>query len=368
MSCNTVIFISMHLPSLNVPEAGQKIAYDNLMEFISKGKNVILISFYNDLEEKYLDKELYALCSEVYLFKVSLFSRLIGVLKNFTIPSVVAYRMDVRVNSLIKKQLRKFPDALVHVEYEQGAEYIPKSCINNSVVFHDVISQSFFRFYDLEKNPIKKYFLKIKYLNVKNWEKSILKNIVKKVIVLNEKDKKILVDQFGVDQNIITINYPKVSECFYKCKHSNRNPKNLIFWGAMNREENIDAVLWFAKEIYPQIITDYPDIKIYIVGANPDSRIKSLENENFIVTGFVEDPIQYFENCSICIVPLRFGAGIKIKVLEALAAQLHVVTTTVGAEGVHDAAGLMTICDEPTDFANALINLLNLQTQKYLLN
>ena len=108
-----------------------------------------------------------------------------------------------------------------------------------------------------------------------------------------------------------------------------------MFWGAMNRKENEDAVIFFMNNIWPYINKENKEIKFYIVGSKPTDKVKSFESENVIVTGFIEDPKEYFKIMDLSVIPLRYGAGIKIKVLESLAAGIPVITTDVGAEGIN---------------------------------
>ena len=131
-----------------------------------------------------------------------------------------------------------------------------------------------------------------------------------------------------------------------------------MFWGAMNRLENENAVTNFMKNIWP--LVDKENTKFYIVGANPSKKILNLKSENIIVTGFVEDPNEYFEIMDLSVTPLLLGAGIKIKVLESLAAKIAVITTNVGAEGI----GIINsehayVTDDNKEFAKK-INLLKL--------
>ena len=79
----------------------------------------------------------------------------------------------------------------------------------------------------------------------------------------------------------------------------------------MNRKENEDAVLYFINNIWNNINKE--NVKFYIVGSKPSEKIKNLENENIVVTGFVENPKEYFSIMDISVVPLRLGAGIKDK-------------------------------------------------------
>lgn len=140
--------------------------------------------------------------------------------------------------------------------------------------------------------------------------------------------------------------------------------QDLLFVGGFNHKPNYDGIMWFINEILPNIKAVYPDMKLYIVGSNPPDDIKNKNSKDIVVTGYVsDDELEgYYNSCRIVVVPLRFGAGVKGKVVEAINYEVPVVTTTIGAEGLVDTGKVLTVCDEASDFANAVINLYSNQT------
>jgi glycosyltransferase involved in cell wall biosynthesis len=123
---------------------------------------------------------------------------------------------------------------------------------------------------------------------------------------------------------------------------------------------NIDGVLGFAREVLPLIRHDEPDAPFYIVGARPPDEVRALMIDATIeVTGYVDDPMPYLESSALMVVPLRAGGGMRVKILEALARGIPVVSTTIGAEGIDVTPGEhLLIADEPADFAAAVVRLL----------
>jgi GT2 family glycosyltransferase/glycosyltransferase involved in cell wall biosynthesis len=136
--------------------------------------------------------------------------------------------------------------------------------------------------------------------------------------------------------------------------------KDILFVGNFKHLPNIDAIIWFAKEIFPRVREYIPNIKLYIVGNAPTQEVESLGRNDIIVTGYVENIQEYFLNCRVFVAPLRYGAGVKGKINQSMSYGLPVVTTTIGAEGMgltNEKDALIT--DDPEMFALYVTNLYN---------
>jgi len=109
----------------------------------------------------------------------------------------------------------------------------------------------------------------------------------------------------------------------------------IIFCGTMDVLMNIDAVEWFACQIFPKIRKTVPDAEFWIVGRDPVPRVKALGSLPGVrVTGRVEDIRPYYTKAKVAVAPFRYGGGTKIKVLEAMALGVPVVATSVGCQGI----------------------------------
>ena len=103
----------------------------------------------------------------------------------------------------------------------------------------------------------------------------------------------------------------------------------------MNWLPNEDGMIWFVENVFNKILDEKLNTKLYIVGKNPSNKIKSLENKNIIVTGFVDDDRDYIAKGKVFIVPLRIGGGMRIKILNAMSMEKCIVSTSIGAEGIN---------------------------------
>lgn len=135
--------------------------------------------------------------------------------------------------------------------------------------------------------------------------------------------------------------------------------RDIMFVGGFTHTPNADAVLWFTREILPSILEQIPELHFYIIGSNAPLEIQNLASDHVIVKGFVSDEelAQFYHNCRISVVPLRYGAGIKGKVIEAMRYGMPVVTTSVGAEGIEGAEQILCIEDEAKALASKLAEL-----------
>ena len=136
---------------------------------------------------------------------------------------------------------------------------------------------------------------------------------------------------------------------------------SLVFTGTMDFRPNVDAVLWFAREVLPRIRARVADACFTAVGQRPHRRLAGLrDNPAVTLTGFVEDTRPYIADAAVYVVPLRMGGGARFKILEALAMGKAVVSTTLGAEGFPVTHGReLLLADEPEDFAEAVVSLLS---------
>jgi sugar transferase (PEP-CTERM/EpsH1 system associated) len=138
------------------------------------------------------------------------------------------------------------------------------------------------------------------------------------------------------------------------------NKDGLLFIGSMAYWPNEDAVQFFYRDILPYIKERCGDIKWQIVGRDPSPAVRHLASERIEITGWVDDVRPYMWSSQVMIVPLRSGGGTRLKILEAMAAGIPVVSTTLGAEGlavVHDKNIL--IADAAEEFAEAVVRLIN---------
>jgi glycosyltransferase involved in cell wall biosynthesis len=138
-------------------------------------------------------------------------------------------------------------------------------------------------------------------------------------------------------------------------------PPELVFTGTMDFRPNVDAALWFAEAILPLVRRARPDVRCLVVGKAPDARLLAVAQRGpgLVVTGAVPDVRPYLARAAVYVVPMRMGSGTRLKVLEAMAAGVPVVSTRVGLQGIAATpAEEAYAADAPGAFAAAVLRLL----------
>lgn len=221
---------------------------------------------------------------------------------------------------------------------------------------HDVVSQSF------ERRAKTARFV----------ERRILTNLARRIArqeadwlnrcelvrVFSSKDRALL-ERNGVTIPVLVID-PDLDEPSAVPPAGRTGP--VAFVGALWRPENVDGVLWFAREVWPLVLGRALDARLVVTGADPPAALSALGDEPSIeIRGFVPDLSDAYASAGVFVVPLRMGAGLKFKVPQAMLFNLPVVTTPVGAEGIVEEIGTRAfgaVTDDPNAFAAAVIRML----------
>jgi len=134
---------------------------------------------------------------------------------------------------------------------------------------------------------------------------------------------------------------------------------DLLFVANMSSRSNADAIRWFLRNVFPGIVSGRPETILYVVGHYPPDEIVRGQTKNIVVTGTVDDIGQYFRRAKIFIAPLRYGAGQKIKLLNACAYRMAIVATKEANYGVGIPDDAFIEADDPSSMTNAICTLLD---------
>jgi GT2 family glycosyltransferase/glycosyltransferase involved in cell wall biosynthesis len=134
--------------------------------------------------------------------------------------------------------------------------------------------------------------------------------------------------------------------------------RDVWFIGGFQHPPNVDAVQWFIKEVWPHVSAELPDASFHVVGSKMPASMRALAGNGVEIHGHVEDLAPFLDGCRVSVAPLRYGAGVKGKVNQAMAHGQPVVATPIAVEGMHLADGNeVLVADTATEFAAALVRL-----------
>jgi GT2 family glycosyltransferase len=145
----------------------------------------------------------------------------------------------------------------------------------------------------------------------------------------------------------------------YEFRASGREPYTLLFLGSFRHLPNVEALQWFLLEVFPRIRKEEPRARLVIVGSDPPPRHSLRDAEAIEMIGFVEDVREPLMRYSLFVCPILAGSGVRVKLLEAFAAGIPVVSTRMGAEGLAEKDGeICALADDPEAFAGHVVRLL----------
>jgi len=188
---------------------------------------------------------------------------------------------------------------------------------------------------------------------------------VKSIIAVSDVDTAAMRENYGVSR--IAAVPTGVAVDYFAPEERPGPTTDLVFLGSMDWMPNIDGVQWFVNEILPLIRKKRPECSLAIVGRTPDAAIRQLarQDNRIQVTGTVPDVRPYLWGSAVSIVPLRIGGGTRLKIYEAMAAKIPVVSTTIGAEGLDVRNGEnILIADSPAEFADHCLSLLEDESER----
>jgi glycosyltransferase involved in cell wall biosynthesis len=231
--------------------------------------------------------------------------------------------------------------------------------MSSAVLFqHNVEAVIWKRHVEQAPNPIARAYLSVQARRMEAFERNVCRRSAH-VVAVSDLDVKTMTAAYGVN-NIDAVE-TGVDLDYFAPPESSEPKADLVFVGSMDWLPNIDGVRFFSEEILPRIRARMPECKIAIVGRRPGSAIEELgkRDPNIIVTGTVPDVRPWLWGSAVSIVPLRIGGGTRLKIFEAMAANVPVVSTAIGAEGLPVEPGRhLLIADEAEAFAESCLRLL----------
>jgi glycosyltransferase involved in cell wall biosynthesis len=369
MSGKKILWLSHFVPY--PPKGGCFQRSYNLIKEISSKNDLYLIalkhkdSTHPDFDISIAKSELGKLCREVIIIDISsstsgtaLYATAIKSLFTTTPMSVNMFKSQ-EMHEAIRRIKQKVNFQVVHFDTISMAEYIGDfSNVPMVMNHHGVESFMIKRRVENEPNFLNKMYLMIEGLKLERYEKKYCPRFDMNLAV-SVLDKDLMGSITGIDNIEVIENGVDIK--YFSPPENLTNNKNIIFAGRLDQYSNRESILYFCAKVWPIIKKQNPDIRFVIIGNNPPAKLAEIANKdkNIDLLGYVDDVRPHFATAMISVCPIKDGGGTRIKILDALAMGMPIVSTSIGCEGIDVTPGIdVFIADTPQEFADKVNSIL----------
>jgi glycosyltransferase involved in cell wall biosynthesis len=333
-----------------------------------RNHKINLVAYSNNTDNSSAENYLKEICDPHFL-KVDTSNNIISASKNLTssVPYNISKFITVELENYLKNFFKNQTIDLVHIDYLHMGWTIDliKSLCKVPVVLrqHDLHFRLMQRFYENENNPLIKYFAYLQYKKFLTYEPNLCEKFDQCIIITKTDEKELLKLNSKIKTQVISIG---VEEKLLEMSNNTKIPFSMFHLGPLDWLPNKDGLEWFLAQIFPNVISIIPEAKLYIYSSGGDKlKIDKSIRKNVILKGYVNDIWTEVKDKELLIVPLRIGSGIRVKIIEMLAAGKLIITTNVGKEGIDAIDGKhLLVSDEPTDFAHKIISFFKNEFDK----
>jgi glycosyltransferase involved in cell wall biosynthesis len=276
-------------------------------------------------------------------------------------PHAVAEFQKPEIEWLIQRQTLLHNIDVIQLEYTALGQYArPFERVVCALFEHDVYFQSVGRALRFMNSPVDRVKARFEYLRAIRFELNLLPHC-DQIQVCTEENKRYI-------ESFLPRLAPRISAGLragidtgvYPFPGGPRTPCTMLFLGSFRHTPNQVALEWFARYVLPLIVEKLPQARLLVVGSDPPPRHTFSDPANAIdLLGFVEDIQPLFSSCALFVCPIRSGSGVRVKLLEAFASGIPVVSTIIGAEGLARVDGeFCALADDPAAFASKAVELL----------
>jgi len=353
---NTSKKILAIFPQLPLPEfSGDRQKVNNLIKVLSQHYSVHAVIICRESPTASDEQFLSTYCEEYRIFKLSKIKMFVNLLRG------LIYNESLQVNFFYHSEAKRYIDKNTAGKYFLFCNLIrvSKYCDsyegNKFIDIVDSISINYKRSLDKVTSPFWKMIYRYEYKRLRVYEKEVINRFNASFLVnypeqqhwLSETKKQVVWLPNGIKEQL------------FQYEQSNANivpPGSIVFIGKMDYQPNLDAVIWFLKNVWSLVD---PSVHFYIIGPRPPERLLKLveKQERVLLKGYIEDPYSLMSACAAVVSPMQTGGGVQNKILEGMALGKVNITTTLGAESIHFAEDKehLLIADTPELMAD-LIN------------
>lgn len=351
------------------PDSGPKIKTLNVIKYLARQHEVTLVSFIRGDQSTDI-QSLQPYCSAIHTIQMKRSPKRDGWALVRSLASSQPWMMlrdDVaEMRNLVDRLSASVRFDVVHADQLNMAQYalrVPGVC--KVLDTHNALWLLYKRLWQTMKNGPQKWLLGRDWRLLKRYEARMCQNF-DQVMAVSEEDRSALVEAVSglpSGSHLPNITVIPIAVDTDQQKPIQRNPgaNHILYMGTMYWPPNIDGVFWFIRQVLPLIREQWPGLIFDVVGARPPQELLKLSGDDsgICVTGYVKDTAPYLAQAGAMVIPLRAGGGMRVKILEALAYGLPMVSTSLGCEGIalQDGRDIL-IADTPHEFAQATLRLL----------
>ena len=333
-----LLFLAHRIPY--PPNKGDKIRSYHFLKYLTDAYTVHLGTFVDDSNDwQYTDK-LDAICAETCYLGLNPLQAKIKSLQGLLTGEALSlpYYKNQAMQNWVDSTIKTYSIKKVLIFSSVMAQFIKKTHDVEMIVdFVDVDSDKW-RQYAISKKGLGAWIYKRESKYLFNYEKKIAEQ-AKASFFVSEQEAALFKslapkasEKMTHINNGVDTDYFSPEQMFATPYSSNEDV--IVFTGAMDYWANVDAVKWFAEDIFSRFTKNYPALKFYIVGSRPTKVVEALANKTIVVTGAVDDVRPYLAHAKLVVAPLRIARGIQNKVLEAMAMGKYVIATSAAMEGI----------------------------------
>ncbi|MGB1002880.1 MAG: glycosyltransferase [Salibacteraceae bacterium] len=338
-------------------EKGDKLRAYHHIKVLAKKHEVVLVCLTDTKPHPKAVENLSPFCEEIHFIQLSK----IGILWNLATtifndkPFQVNYFHQKSAQKKIDKIIEKHLPRHLFVQLIRTAEYVKKYHVLESTFdYMDAFSMGAQRRID-KALPGIKTLLQIESNRLKKYENSVFNQFDNKTII-SANDRELIQHP---DKNEITILPNGVDFERFKSNNNIEKKYELVFTGNMSYPPNIKAAHYLAIEILPLILKKIPNVKLVIAGADPHASVKNLESKNIIVTGWLDNIADAYNEALAFIAPMQIGTGMQNKILEAMAMKVPCITSKLAGDAIGATHEFnILIANTTEDFAAFAIQLI----------
>jgi glycosyltransferase involved in cell wall biosynthesis len=260
---------------------------------------------------------------------------------------------------LIHRQIYLQRIDILQLEYTVMGQYAGGYAHIPSILFeHDVYFQSIARQLPGMSGVIPKNTARFEYLRALRYELRLLPKLDRVQVCTSNNAEYLESFLPELRGRIDGENRAGIDSSRYTFHSDRREPFTLLFLGSFRHLPNQEALNWFTASVFPAVLAREPRARLIVIGSDPPPRHSLPDNEAIDLIGFVEDVREPLSRYALFVCPILSGSGVRVKLLEAFAAGIPVVSTSVGAEGLASKDGqVCALADEPATFAQRILDL-----------